>query len=261
MLKVHLPDGSSKDFAQQVNAKDVAAAIGPGLAKAALAAQVWGDDPKTGDRYDGKIISLDFPLPEAGDVKLRIITQKDPEAIDVMRHSAAHIMARAVMRLWPGVQLAFGPTIDGGFYYDFELEHKLTDEDFPAIEAEMAKIIKLDEPFVRSVLSREEALAVCDDMKQEFKVEHIGTGLAGERTLSFYRQGEFVDLCRGPHVPTPAPIKAYKLLSVAGAYWKGDSNRQQLQRLYATAFFDKKDLDAHLTKIEEAKKRSPCATI
>jgi threonyl-tRNA synthetase len=255
MLKVNLPDGSSKDFAQPVNAKDVAAAIGPGLAKAALAAQVWGKDPKTGDEYDGKIISLDFPLPETGAVKLRIITQKDPEAIDVMRHSAAHVMARAVMRLWPGVQLAFGPTIEGGFYYDFELPHKLSEEDFPAIEAEMAKIIKLDEPFVRSVLPRAEALAVCDDMKQEFKVEHIGSGLADEKTLSFYRQGEFVDLCRGPHVPTPAPIKAYKILSVAGAYWKGDATRQQLQRLYATAFFDKKDLEAHLTKIEEAKKR------
>lgn len=247
MLKVQLPDGSQKEYPQSVTPGDVAAEIGPGLAKAALAAEVTDGE--------GKIVSLDHPLPASGDVSLRIITRKDPEAIDVMRHSAAHVMARAVMRLWDGVQLAFGPTVEGGFYYDFDLEHTITEVDFPSIEAEMAKIVKEDEPFERSVMPRDRALELCRDMQQQYKIEHIEDGLAEEATLSFYRQGEFVDLCRGPHVPSAGAIKAYKLLSVAGAYWKGDNSRKQLQRLYATAFFDKKDLELHLERIEEAKKR------
>ncbi len=164
-------------------------------------------------------------------------------------------MARAVMRLFDGVQLAFGPSIEGGFYYDFEMEHTLTEDDFPAIEAEMKRIIAEDEPFERIVEPRDKALAICRDLRQDLKVEHLQTGLADHNTLSFYRQGEFIDLCRGPHVPSPKSIGAFKLLSVAGAYWKGDASRQQLQRLYGTAFFDKKDLKAHLEKIEEAKRR------
>ena len=244
MLTIQLPDGSSKQFDRPVTPADVAADIGPGLAKAALAAEV-----------DDRIVSLDHALPEEGEVSLRLFTKRDPQALGVMRHSAAHIMARAVMRLWDGVQLAFGPTIDGGFYYDFDLPHTITEDDFPAIEAEMKKVIKEDEPFVRSVLPRDEALAVCRDMQQQFKIEHIEGGLADQETLSFYRQGEFVDLCRGPHVPSARAVGAYKLLSAAGAYWKGDSSNKQLQRLYATAFFDKKELKAHLERIEEAKKR------
>ncbi len=249
MLKVQLPDGSSKQYEHSVSSYDVAAEIGPGLAKAALAAEVDGAG------FEKKIVTLNQPLPDEGEIALRIITKKDPEALDVMRHSAAHVMARAVMRLWDGVQLAFGPTVEGGFYYDFDLEHSLTDEDFPAIEAEMAKIIKLDEAFEGFIEPRDKALDICRDMQQQYKIEHIEGGLADQPTLSFYRQGEFLDLCRGPHVPSAGAIKAYKLLSVAGAYWKGDSSRKQLQRLYATAFFDQKDLDAHLKKIEEAKKR------
>ncbi|MCA9212753.1 MAG: threonine--tRNA ligase [Planctomycetales bacterium] len=244
MLVVKLPDGTEKEFNQPSTPGDVASSIGPGLAKAAMAAVV-----------DGNTVGLDYGLPSEGAVDLRLLTKKDAESLSVLRHSCAHIMARAVMRLFDGVQLAFGPTIDGGFYYDFELEHTLTEEDFPAIEAEMAKIIKEGEPFERIERSRDEALQVCRDMAQEFKVEHIESGLADHEMLSFYQQGEFVDLCRGPHVPNAKAVGAFKLLSVAGAYWKGDASRQQLQRLYGTAFFDKQSLDAHLERIEEAKRR------
>jgi threonyl-tRNA synthetase len=160
------------------------------------------------------------------------------------------------MRLFPGVQLAFGPTTGTGFYYDFKLDHPLSEEDFPRIEAEMQKIVKADEKFERLEMPRDEAIALCRELKQDFKVEHIQTGLADEKGLSFYRQGEFVDLCRGKHIPSTAHIgSAFKLLSVAGAYWKGDASREQLQRLYATAFFDKKELDAHLEQLAEAKRR------
>ncbi len=172
-----------------------------------------------------------------------------------MRHSCAHVMARAVMRLHEGVQLAFGPTVEGGFYYDFDLEQPLSESDFPAIEAEMAKIVKENEPFERIVEPRDKALQVCRDMQQQYKVEHITEGLGEHQELSFYRQGEFLDLCRGPHVPSAGAIGAFKLLSVAGAYWKGDASRKQLQRLYGTAFFNKQDLAAHLEMVEEAKKR------
>lgn len=244
MLSVQLPDGSIREYDRAVRPIDVAAEIGAGLAKATLAAQV-----------DGKIQSADVWLPESGKVQLRLITKKDPEALGVMRHSCAHVMARAVMRLFEGVQLAFGPAIENGFYYDFELAHPLTEEDFAKIEAEMARIVKADEPFERMIEPREKALALCEELGQEFKVEHIQTGLKDDPTLSFYRQGEFVDLCRGPHVPSAGKIGAYKLLSVAGAYWKGDSSRPQLQRLYATAFFSKEELEEHLARLEEAKRR------
>ncbi|WP_145054799.1 threonine--tRNA ligase [Lignipirellula cremea] len=244
MLNVTLPDGSVKEFAESVTPADVAATIGPRLAKAALAAEV-----------DGTIVGLDYPLPRSGEVALKLFTDKNPEALGVMRHSCAHIMARAVMRLFEGVQLAFGPTIEGGFYYDFGLEHSLSEDDFPAIEAEMRKIIAEDEPFVRSEAESAEALKICRGLDQKYKVEHIEEGLAEHDTVSFYRQGEFIDLCRGPHIPSAAAIGAFKLLSVAGAYWKGDQSRAQLQRLYATAFFNDKDLEEHLQRIEEAKKR------
>jgi threonyl-tRNA synthetase len=186
---------------------------------------------------------------------LRILTKKDPEALAVMRHSAAHVMARAVMRLFDGVQLAFGPTTENGFYYDFELKRPLTEDDFPAIEAEMAKIIKANEPFERLEEPRDKAVAICRDLGQTLKVEHIQEGLADHATLSFYRQGEFLDLCRGPHIPSAGAIGAFKLLSIAGAYWKGDASRQQLQRLYATAWFSKDELEEHLKMVEEAKRR------
>ena len=244
MLKVNLPDGSEKQFESQATPADVAADIGPGLVKAAVAAEV-----------DGQVVGLDYRLPEEGAVALRILTKKDAEALGVLRHSCAHIMARAVMRLFDGVQLAFGPTIDGGFYYDFDLEHSLTEDDFASIEKEMAKIVKLDEPFERLEEPRDDALKICRDLEQQYKIEHIEDGLSEDPTLSFYRQGEFLDLCRGPHVVKPSAIGAFKLLSVAGAYWKGDANRNQVQRIYGTAFFNKKDLEEHLARIEEAKRR------
>jgi threonyl-tRNA synthetase len=244
MVSVNLPDGSSKVFASSVSVREVAAAIGPRLAQSAIAAVV-----------DGRVVGLDTRLPGDGAVAVRILTRKDAESLAVMRHSAAHVMARAVMRLFPGVQLAFGPTTEGGFYYDFALEHPLSESDFPAIEEEMRKIVAADEPFERIESSRDDARRVCADLGQQFKVEHIDQGLAEYPTLSFYRQGEFLDLCRGPHIPSAGAIGAFKVLSVAGAYWKGDASRDQLQRLYGTAFFTQQELDSYLTKIEEAKKR------
>ncbi len=244
MVKIKLPDGSVREYARHVRPIDVAAEIGPGLAKATLAAVV-----------DGATVDSVTPFPGDGEHTLRLLTKKDPEALAIMRHSCAHVMARAVMRLYDGVQLAFGPTIENGFYYDFDLPHKLSEADFPAIEAEMAKLIKEDEPFERIDVPRGEAMSMCRELKQALKVEHIETGLAEEQRLSFYRQGEFLDLCRGRHIPSAGAIGAFKLLSVAGAYWKGDSTRQQLQRLYATAFFSKQELEARLVHLEEAKRR------
>ena len=244
MLKVKLPDGSIKEYNQAVRALDVAQEIGPRLAKAALAAEV-----------DGRVVGIQTLLPSEGEVSLRLLTRKDPESLAVMRHSCAHLMARAVMRLYEGVQLAFGPTIENGFYYDMSLNRSLGEADFPAIEAEMARLVKLDEPFERLEEPRNRASEICQSLGQTLKVEHIEQGLADHASVSFYRQGEFLDLCRGPHVPSASAIGPFKLLSVAGAYWKGDASRQQLQRLYATAFFTQEDLDAHLHRVEEAKRR------
>ena len=244
MASVTLPDGSVKEYDGAITIKKVAKSIGSRLAKDAL----WGE-------IDHQPLPLDYEIGEQDHVNLKIITRTDPVSLATMRHSCAHVMARAVMRIKKGVQLAFGPTIDSGFYYDFEMEDPLTEDDFPAIEAEMKKIIELDEPFERIDRSREEALQVCRDMKQDFKVEHISEGLADHESLSFYQQGEFLDLCRGPHIPSPKSIGAFKLLTIAGAYWKGDQSRQQLQRLYATAFFKEEELDQHLEYLEEAKKR------
>ncbi|HVX64572.1 MAG TPA: threonine--tRNA ligase [Pirellulales bacterium] len=245
MLKVKLPDGSVREYSEPVRVIDVAQEIGPRLAKATLAAQV-----------DGRTVGIDFQLPASGEVSLRLLTKKDPEALGVMRHSCAHVMARAVMRLFGGVQLAFGPTTDHGFYYDIGgLDRSLSETDFAAIEAEMAKIVKADEPFERLVEPRAKAVEICQGLEQPLKVEHIETGLADQETLSFYRQGEFLDLCRGPHVPSAGSIGEFKLLSVAGAYWKGDASRQQLQRLYGTAWFSKQELEEYLRMVEEAKRR------
>ena len=173
----------------------------------------------------------------------------------MLRHSAAHVMAQAVMRLHEGVGLAFGPVTPTGFYYDFDLEKPLSEADFPAIEAEMKKIAGEKLAFERLDLPRSEAVELTAGMGQELKTEHIETGLADHDTLGFYRQGEFVDLCRGPHVPHTGQLKAVKLLSVAGSHWKGDQSNRPLQRLYGTAFFDKKAMKAYLAQVEEAKKR------
>ena len=237
MLQVQLPDGTLVEHPESATALDVAEKIGSRLAKAVVAAKI-------GDR----IVDATRPLKELTDespVPLKLLTERDAEALDVLRHSSAHIMARAVMRLFDGVSLAFGPTINNGFYYDFELKHKLSEEDFPAIEKEMAAIIEQAEPFEQFSLNRDEAVKLCGDLKQTLKVEHIETGLAAHDQLGFYRQGEFVDLCRGPHIPDASKVKAFKLLSVAGAYWKGDAKGKQLQRLYGTSWFSPKDQQAY----------------
>jgi threonyl-tRNA synthetase len=244
MLRVIFPDGSIKEYGRRVRPIDIAAELGPRLAKSAVAAMV-----------NGSVTDVTAPLPQEGEVQLRLLTEKDPESLPVLRHSAAHIMARAVLRLFPGAKLAFGPPVENGFYYDIQLERSLTDDDLPRIEEEMARIIAQDEPFERIEVPREKALAICRDLNQPFKIEHLEEGLAAEETVSFYRQGEFLDLCEGPHVPSAGRIKAFKLLSVAGAYWRGDASRQQLQRLYGTAWFSRKDLEDHLHRLEEAKKR------
>lgn len=247
MIQVQLPDGSLVEHPDQATALDVAEKIGSRLAKAVVAAKI-----------NERIVDATRPLAELTEVSpipLTLLTERDPEALDVLRHSSAHVMARAVMRLFDGVSLAFGPTIDNGFYYDFELEHKLSDEDFAAIEAEMAKIIEQAEPFEQFSLDREAAVKLCSDLKQGLKVEHINTGLAEHQQLGFYRQGEFVDLCRGPHIPDASKIKAFKVLSVAGAYWKGDAQGKQLQRLYGTAWFSPKDQQAYLDQLAEARRR------
>ncbi len=244
MLRVSLPDGSVKEFSGRVRPIEVAAEIGPRLARATIAAEV-----------DGQLVGADSYLPGEGQVSLRLITAKDPEALDILRHSCAHVMARAVMQLFEGVQLAFGPTVDNGFYYDFLCPRPLSESDLPQIEAEMARIVKEDEAFERIEMPRGEAIQLCRDLGQSLKVEHLQSGLAGQAAVSFYRQGEFMDLCRGPHLRTAGTIGAFKLLSLAGAYWKGDAKGRQLQRLYGTAWFTRQDLDAYLRKVEEAKRR------
>jgi threonyl-tRNA synthetase len=223
----------------------VAESIGKRLAQAAIAAKL-----------DGQIVDLDRELPGVnGEHAFQILTEKDKEALDVLRHSCAHVMARAVMRLYRGVQLAFGPTIENGYYYDIDVTPPIREEDFPKIEEEMRKIVAQAEPFERFERPTAEARGLCQDLAQALKVEHIDDDLKQYPSLSFYRQGEFIDLCRGPHIPHAGKIGAFKLLSIAGAYWKNDSSRKQLQRLYGTAFFAQKDLDAYLHKLEEAKKR------
>ncbi len=247
MIKVQLPDGTVVEHPESATALDVAEGIGSRLAQAVVAAKI-------GDNVVDSMRPLS-DITDASPIELRLLTNRDPEALDVLRHSCAHVMARAVMRLFDGVSLAFGPTINNGFYYDFDIERKLSQDDFEAIEKEMAKIIEEAEPFERFGLGREEALKLCGDLNQSLKVEHIETGLADHDELGFYRQGEFVDLCRGPHIPNAGKIKAFKLLSVAGAYWKGDAKGKQLQRLYGTAWFSTKDQNKYLNQIEEARKR------
>jgi threonyl-tRNA synthetase len=246
-MNVQFPDGTIKSFPAGSTALDCARSISERLAQSTVAAQI-------GETVVDAMRPLD-EISDADPIPLVLLTTRDPAALGVLRHSCAHLMARAVMRLYPGVGLAFGPTTGNGYYYDFDLETPISEEDFPRIEAEMEALAKEAEPFERFQLSRAEALQLARDLKQELKCEHIETGLADHPTLSFYRQGEFVDLCRGPHVPDAGKIKAFKLLSVAGSYWKGDASNKHLQRLYGTAFFDKKDLQAYLDQVEEAKRR------
>jgi threonyl-tRNA synthetase len=251
MPTVRFPDGVVREFSPAARVADVVAEVaGPfDPAKAKKKPRVIAA------LLDGKAVGLDAPLPAGGEVAIELLKTGDPRALPVMRHSAAHVMARAVMRLFDGVELAFGPTVGAGFYYDMRAARPITDEDIPLIEAEMKKIIEADEAFERVEVPRDKAVAIVRDLNQPLKVEHIETGLADHSTLSFYRQGEFVDLCRGPHVPSPGCIGAFKLTNIAGAYWKGDAANAQLQRLYGTAWFLQEDLDAHLAALEEARRR------
>ncbi len=243
MVKLKLPDGSVREVAPGTRPREVAESIGKRLAQAAVAAKV-----------NDEIVDLERELSD-GEHSFQLLTDKDPLALDVLRHSTAHIMARAVMRLFPGTQLAFGPTLETGFYYDIDSPTPIREEDFPRIEAEMKAIIDAAEPFERFERSIAEGSKLAADMKQKLKVQHIDEELSKHPSVSFYRQGEFIDLCRGPHIPHAGKVGAFKLLSIAGAYWKGNAANQQLQRLYGTAFFDKKSLDAYMTQVEEARKR------
>jgi threonyl-tRNA synthetase len=245
MLTLRLPDGSTRQVPEGTRPRQVAESIGKRLAQAAIAA-----------KFDGVIVDLDREMFDGtGEHSFQILTDRDKDSLDVLRHSSAHVMARAVMRLFPGVQLAFGPALENGFYYDIDSPTPIREEDFPRIEEEMRKIVKQEEPFERFERPTPEARALVADLGQGYKIEHIDEDLKQYPTLSFYRQGEFIDLCRGPHIPNAGKIGAFKLLSIAGAYWKGDAGRRQLQRLYGTAFFNQKDLDAYLHQLEEAKKR------
>ncbi|GAB3390606.1 threonine--tRNA ligase [Lysobacter fragariae] len=241
MIAITLPDGSRREFDNPVTVGDVAASIGAGLAKAALAGKV-----------DGTLVDTSFRIDN--DASLEIVTEKHPDALDVLRHSTAHLLAQAVQRLFPGAQVTIGPVIDNGFYYDFAYERPFTPEDLPAIEAEMQKIVKEALPVSRSVKSRDDAVAFFKGMGENFKAEIIESIPATE-DLSLYSQGEFTDLCRGPHVPGTEKLRAFKLMKVAGAYWRGDSNNQMLSRIYGTAWLNDKDLKAYLTQLEEAEKR------
>ncbi len=238
-MNIVLPDGSSRELSEGATIADVAASIGAGLAKAAL-----------GGKIDGEFADLNSPVHD--DAVVEIITEKSPDALGIMRHSTAHVMAEAVQLLFPGAQIAFGPQTEDGFFYDFELPRSLTPEDLPVIEEKMAEIIARDEPFIREVVSRDEAEKIFAD--QRFKLEHIRE-LPADEDIIIRRHGDFVDLCSGAHMPSAGKIGAFKLMKLAGAYWKGDSDREMLQRIYGTAFFKKKDLEEYLHNLEEAEKR------
>jgi len=241
MIAITLPDGSKREFAAAVSIQQLAESIGPGLAKAALAGKV-----------DGQLVDASFLIER--DSAVSIITVRDVDGIDVIRHSCAHLMANAVKNLFPAAQVTIGPVIENGFFYDFAFERPFTPEDLAAIEKEMERLVSADIRVDRSLMTRNDAVALFESMGEKYKVEII-SGIPSEQGLSFYRQGEFIDLCRGPHVPSTGHIKAFKLMSVAGAYWRGDSRNAMLQRIYGTAWGDKKALTSYLTMLEEAERR------
>jgi threonyl-tRNA synthetase len=243
-VKVTLPDGSQKEAAKGTTVLDfVKTAIGPGLAKAAYFAKL-----------DGEPVDLSRPLDR--DAKLEVVTTKSPEALEVARHDAAHVLAAVVQKLYPGTQVTIGPAIDDGFYYDFARDKPFTPEDVERIERGVAEAIQADEPFAREEVSLEEAIRLFEGLGEKYKVELVRDIAAkGAKTLTLYRHGGWVDFCLGPHGPSTGRIGVVKLLNVAGAYWRGDARNAMLQRIYGTAFFDKKALDAHLAKLEEVKKR------
>ena len=241
MPVITLPDGSQRSYESPLSVLAVASDIGAGLAKATLAGKV-----------DGKLVDASYVLDQ--DANLSIITAKDADGLDIIRHSSAHLMAQAVKQLFPDVQVTIGPTVENGFYYDFASPRPFTPEDLQLIDGRMQELIKQDLKVERSTLSREEAIDFFLNMGEKYKAEIIESIPVGE-TLSLYRQGDFIDLCRGPHVPSTGKIPAVKVMKVAGAYWRGDSKNEMLQRIYGTAWTNKKDLQAYLTFLEEAEKR------
>ena len=241
MPTITLPDGSQRAFDRPVTVHEIAANIGAGLAKAALAGKV-----------DGRLVDTSYLI--EGDASLAIVTERDAEGLDVIRHSCAHLLAQAVKQLFPEAQVTIGPVIADGFYYDFSFKRPFTPEDLAAIEKRMQELAAADQQVTRTLMSREEAMQLLAGMGEEYKRKIIEDIPSGE-PLSFYKQGEFIDLCRGPHVPSTGKMKAFKLMKVAGAYWRGDSRNEMLQRIYGTAWGDKKALDAYLHRLEEAEKR------
>ncbi len=241
MPTITLPDGSQRHFDHAVTVHDVAANIGPGLAKAALAGKVGG-----------KLVDTSHLIEQ--DAQLAIVTERDPEGLEVIRHSCAHLLAQAVKQLFPEAQVTIGPVIEDGFYYDFAFKRAFTPEDLAAIEDKMRELTAADMKVDRKIMSREEAIPFFRAMGEEYKARII-EDIPAHEDLSLYQQGEFIDLCRGPHVPSTGKIKAFKLMKVAGAYWRGDSRNEMLQRIYGTAWTDKKALDAYLHRLEEAEKR------
>ena len=241
MTRITLPDGSVREFAAPPTVHEVAASIGPGLAKAALAGRV-----------DDTLVDTSYRIER--DARLAIVTDKDPDGLDVIRHSTAHLLAYAVKELFPEAQVTIGPVVEDGFYYDFSYKRPFTPEDLAAIEAKMAELAKKDEPVVREVWERDDAVKFFESMGEKYKAEIIASIPDGE-PIGLYREGAFVDLCRGPHVPSTGKLRVFRLMKLAGAYWRGDSRNEMLQRIYGTAWARKEDQDAYLHVLEEAEKR------
>ena len=241
MPNITLPDNSQRQFDHPVTIAEVAASIGSGLAKAALAGKL-----------DGRLVDTSTLIEH--DTPLAIITDKDPEGLEIIRHSCAHLMAQAVKQLFPTAQVTIGPVVENGFYYDFAYEKPFTPEDLAKIEAKMEELVKQDFSVERSLMPRDEATQFFSDMGEKYKAEIIAS-IPSNENISLYKQGDFIDLCRGPHVPSTGKLKAFKLMKLAGAYWRGDSNNEMLQRIYGTAWANKKELKAYLHRLEEAEKR------
>lgn len=241
LINITFPDGAVKEFPVGTTAEDIAGSISPGLRKKALAGKI-----------NGSLYDLKRPILE--DASFEIITPDSPDALEILRHSSAHLMAQAIKRIYGNVKLGVGPVIENGFYYDIDLEQSLTPEDLPAIEKEMKKIINENLEIVRKEVSRAEAIELFKEMDDEYKLELIDA-IPEEETVTLYQQGEFIDLCRGVHVPSTGKLKEFKLLNIAGAYWRGNSDNKMLQRIYGTAFFKKNELEEHLRFLEEAKER------
>lgn len=241
MIAITLPDGSRREFPGPVTVAEVAQSIGAGLAKAALAGKV-----------DGQLVDTSYRIER--DAELAIVTDKDADGVDVIRHSTAHLLAYAVKELYPDAQVTIGPVIENGFYYDFAYKRPFTPEDLAAIEKKMTELARKDEKVTREVWNRDEAVALFESMGEKYKAEIIGS-IPADQEIGLYREGNFVDLCRGPHVPSTGKLKVFKLMKVAGAYWRGDANNEMLQRIYGTAWAKKEDQEAYLHMLEEAEKR------